>query len=160
MMTPSKRVIQPASQEAYKPRLHRGIGGTSWWTVCFPSSLSGYWLTNEVFPSWFSVISAQISLGGSWPLLELVRLPIGDSISGKEENKDKSDDYVNIRDISEGPGYLYAGFWFKKANLFCSIYVLQLQPTVQLSVPWISNFLTFISWHLSHSARLFSTDAE
>lgn len=159
MMTPSKKVIQLASQEAYEPRLHRGIESTSWPTVCFPRrALATSMKSSHLDSPWFQ---HRLLWWVPDPLLELIKLPISDWISGKWKNKDasKSDYCVNSWDTSEGPVYLDAGFWFRKQICSAGISAVCPQLTVQLSVFWTSNFLNFIS-HLSHSARLFSIGTE
>lgn len=116
MMTPSKKVNQPASQEAYEPKLHRGLESTLWWTVCFPNSLAVHWPHRWRLSIWLFVISAQIALGASWPLLELPAVASRWLKQWKRQSKEapKSDYCVNIRDASEGPVYLDTGLWLKK----------------------------------------------
>lgn len=84
-----------------------------------PQTCTGH--INEVFPSWFSVISAQIALVGSWPPARAHDVANKWLNQWKREKSGCSQVWLLCKYLRYVRGPSVFGCWFliQKANLFC-----------------------------------------
>lgn len=119
-MTLSKKVIQPPSQEVIWTQVEEGAESTSWWIVCSSNSWACMGdCTNEIFPSWYSVTSAQIALGVPDPCWSLMKLPRWLNQWKEREKKEAPElDYCSQK-VEMPAGWLL----IQKANLLLQVSV-------------------------------------